>query len=612
MRANRRLAASRPLSLAAVSQPRRPRSAARSTADDELEPGRRRAARERDRLELEIDRLQAALAERSAALARSRSALERLQRDPVVRLYRAVRRLGARVRRRGGSETGPGGDRGGPTSERIANPTSTAKPIAPPTSRPSPSPSPSPSRAGRAVRVGFLGTPSPAVPTDHEAGVDAGQESGHRKAVVADGPRWQLVPPDQEADVMVILDTDRFRHDPHAALRLALGSAGDASAAGEPWLADIEGLVARSPDLRDALAAAHGACELVTDPADLDSWLPAVLERPRVAIRIGPPDWAAAGTWGDTWFARSLAAAFRRRGWLASVLVASEEASRPALAADLAIHLVGIRKPTIHPGQLSVLWVISHPDAVRAAACERYAAVFVASDLFAGALRDRVQVPVVALHQATDPGRFYPESGGPAHELLFVGNSRNRHRPVLDALRDSSWDLAVYGTNWRAELLDPRRVRGEWVANEELHRYYAAARINLNDHWPDMRDEGFISNRLYDILASGGFAISDAVPGLAEEFDSAIPGWEDPDGLRSLIDRYLADTASRDRAAERGRAAVLARHTFEHRVETILATVRPIAQARGATWASDSAAARPVGRAPRRRRPAQSAGSRAR
>jgi spore maturation protein CgeB len=195
-------------------------------------------------------------------------------------------------------------------------------------------------------------------------------------------------------------------------------------------------------------------------------------------------------------------------------------------------------------------------------------------------MRPLVRVPVVPLHQATDPSRFHPEEGGPAHELLFVANSRSVRRRLLDDLLPTTHELAVYGTGWRPDLLDPRYLAGAAIPNRELHRYYAAASIVLSDHWTDMRDEGFIANRLYDVLASGGFVISDEVEGIQAEFDGAVVTYRTASELRDLIDRWLADSPGRRERAERGRRAVLERHTFDHRVAVLLAEVGPLLESR--------------------------------
>ena len=293
-----------------------------------------------------------------------------------------------------------------------------------------------------------------------------------------------------------------------------------------------------------------------------------------IAIHIAPPSREVAATWGDTHFAEGLQRAFERQGWSASVHIAPEADAPLAVAADVALHLFGRSVPPVLPGQLSILWVISHPDRMRPSLAGGYDLVFAASESFAGELAQRIDRPVHPLHQATDPDRFHPDPSGPRHELLFIGNSRGARRPILDGLAGTNHDLAVYGGSWSPELLDPRHLRGSWVPNEELHRYYAGADIVLNDHWADMGQEGFVSNRVYDVLASGGFVVSDAVPGMDERFDGSVATFDTRDALIELVDHYLANPAERHERATRGRAAVVARHTFDHRAATIIEAAR--------------------------------------
>jgi hypothetical protein len=295
-----------------------------------------------------------------------------------------------------------------------------------------------------------------------------------------------------------------------------------------------------------------------------------------IAIHIVPETWDVAASWGDTIFASDLKAAFVRKGWDATVHVRSEIKSKAAVNADVALYLFGLDAPRPRNDQLSLLWIISHPDRVTARMLEPFHAVFVASRAFHAELAPRVRPPVHELLQATDPGKFFPDPTGPRHKLLFVGNSRDRRRPALDALASTGHDLAVYGRNWRPELTEMRFVRGEWIDNDELRRYYSAADIVLADHWEDMRDEGFIANRVFDALACGAFVISDRVRGIDDVFDDAVPTFDDPAELSPLVDRYLADPAAREELAARGRTTVLERHTFDHRAEAIIAEIERI------------------------------------
>ena len=313
----------------------------------------------------------------------------------------------------------------------------------------------------------------------------------------------------------------------------------------------------------------------------------------QVSLLIGAPNHDVAPTWGDLHFARAIQRRFRHLGRPASVRILPEWNEPVTTRSDLLIHLFGLKEYTPHPGPLNLLWVISHPDLVTDEAAGAFDAVLVASDLFAAQLADRLSVPVRPLHQATDPERFQPEAGGPPHDLLFVANSRGVRRKIIDDLTPTSHDLAVYGKGWRPEMLEPRYLRGEHVPNAELAGYYANARIVLNDHWPDMRRLGFLSNRLYDALAAGAFVISDTVPGIDEEFDGAVATYESASELRALVERYLADEPARDERAARGRAAVLARHTFAHRVASIVELTEPLLAIRPSRIVADGPAGPP-------------------
>jgi hypothetical protein len=312
---------------------------------------------------------------------------------------------------------------------------------------------------------------------------------------------------------------------------------------------------------------------------------------PRFVLVQGVESWERAATWGDSFFARALQRQLERRGARTSLTVLDEAAAPRAARADTAIDLFGSGLRTTRPGQLNVLWIISHPDRVTTALCDGFDLLFAASRWFAEDLARRLGRPVTPLLQATDPERFQPDDSGPHHELLFVGNSRNVRRQILDDLAGTDRDLAVYGRNWTDALLDPRYLRGEWIPNDELGRYYSSAAIVLADHWPDMRDEGFIANRIFDASAAGAFVISDFLPELEAELDGGVVAYRDADELKSLVDRFLADPDARRDHAARARSAVLARHTFGHRADVIVREVSAAIAAR-----RPRALAVPVGR----------------
>lgn len=302
----------------------------------------------------------------------------------------------------------------------------------------------------------------------------------------------------------------------------------------------------------------------------------------RYGLRIGVPSHDVVERWGDYHFARALQRSLERAGHPTRLHFLPDWGAAVAAREDVTVHLFGLKEAPTRRGQVNLLWQISHPDLATPAMYDRYDHVFVASDPFAARMASLVRTPVTPLHQATDPERFRPDPTGPRHELLLVANSRHVRRRIVDDLAGTTRDLAVYGRGWTQELIDLRYVKGEGIPNVDLGRYYSSADIVLNDHWDDMRDEGFISNRLYDALACGSFVISDEVEGIDAEFDGAVATYRERAELEPLIARYLADPAERRRSAEHGRLIVLERHTFDARAQALLEVACPIVAARPA------------------------------
>jgi spore maturation protein CgeB len=109
----------------------------------------------------------------------------------------------------------------------------------------------------------------------------------------------------------------------------------------------------------------------------------------------------------------------------------------------------------------------------------------------------------------------------------------------------------------------------------------------LNDHWPDMRRLGFISNRVFDVLACEGFVLSDRVAGLDGELADVMPTFRDADDVGAQVGRWLGDEPGRRERARAGRALVAESHSADIRAGQLVAALaaarrpsgRPAAQA---------------------------------
>ena len=236
--------------------------------------------------------------------------------------------------------------------------------------------------------------------------------------------------------------------------------------------------------------------------------------RLRWTIDTAAPAGPRGERWGDTHFARSLAAALERCGQ--DVSVDSRDARHRSSRDhdDVVLVLRGLDLVAPHPDALNMEWIISHPDLVTAEEIKGFDLVYAASVSWPAQVRRDWGLHVRPLLQCTDPRYFHPDRGvpdtGPA--VLFVGNSRGVFRHAVRTALAAEADLTVHGADWD-EYLDPQMVASSGVPNDEVGVLYASAGVVLNDHHVDMRRDSFLSNRLFDAAACGARIATDEVSG---------------------------------------------------------------------------------------------------
>jgi hypothetical protein len=518
------------------------------------------------RVRADLTATQHELTETTAALASSHREVERLARQPVVRVGRRISQLVGR---------------------RPARP---AVPSAAPSAGiPLDPRGPAEFRRDIGARLtGAVGAPPLRVAI-------VGLDAGARLTELA-RPGWQverLEATSSEADVLVSFDAD---HDVHptrdGTIMVAVVDGDDVERwLGRPWFDHYDLVLTTSVTAQATLAGSsvHQPRVLTSGLDDRPMFAAAIsdavtawLEADRIDLAIGPPDQRRADMWGDYHYGRAMQRSLQRLGHPTRVRFRTQWSNGAARHADAVIHVCGMRERPTDPSQVNVLWIISHPTLVTDAQVAANDLVYAASDRFASDLADRTGRHIGILHQASDPARFRPMDGGPAHQVLIVAGRRSQRRPTVDELTPTPWHLAVYGHGWTADELAPRHHRGDHIPNDRLAAYYAAADIVLNDHWADMAAWGFMTNRLYDAAASGAFVLSDHLDEIEAEFDGGIATYRDGSDLRRQVARYLADPIARAAMARLARDAVLAAHTFDQRATSLLTDLEPLLAARRA------------------------------
>lgn len=165
--------------------------------------------------------------------------------------------------------------------------------------------------------------------------------------------------------------------------------------------------------------------------------------------------------------------------------------------------------------------------------------------------------------QFTNPERFKPaeKEADKAYPVLFVGSNHTGFgRKSVDYAGLAGADLSVFGKFWEKDL-KPEVLKGSYIENDELYRYYANADIVLNDHREDMNYYGFVSNRIYDVTASGGFILTDYLPEIEDAYGDSIATYKDYYDFKEKLDYYSAHPEERAKMAERARKITLKQFT---------------------------------------------------
>ena len=161
-------------------------------------------------------------------------------------------------------------------------------------------------------------------------------------------------------------------------------------------------------------------------------------------------------------------------------------------------------------------------------------------------------------------------------ELSFVGAGYPNRRLAFRQL--SNYDLRIWGNDWDGETtLAPFMQRGgERIETEEVVRIFNATTINVNLH-SSVRpgvlvgDGDFVNPRTFELAACGAFQVVDRRVLLSELFaEGELALFSDMSEFVQAIEFYRASPEARAEVAGRGRARVLAEHTYAHRMQALL------------------------------------------
>ncbi|WP_344310910.1 glycosyltransferase [Brevibacterium samyangense] len=278
-------------------------------------------------------------------------------------------------------------------------------------------------------------------------------------------------------------------------------------------------------------------------------------------------------------FAESLAAALRAQGQKA--VVQDPRSTGWTARADVVVDLDGTVGQPLPTGATTVLWATDNMDRVDIRRARGFDLAYAAAPLWAEKVSALESLDVKPLLLCTDPQVFPFDAGSPfsrTSRVVNVGERKPwRQVSVHGTLQNlaAARFLTVYGSGWTGHVPPQFIAPGPETAEDLLDIYRSAFYVTV-DHRPELRDLGFVSSQVFDVLSAGGHLLMDDVHGIDELFGGQVAryrnrvelGWAY--GLEWVC--YYPTPEGQARLA----AEIAERHSFAARAKTLVEDVRAL------------------------------------
>jgi glycosyltransferase involved in cell wall biosynthesis len=168
-----------------------------------------------------------------------------------------------------------------------------------------------------------------------------------------------------------------------------------------------------------------------------------------------------------------------------------------------------------------------------------------------------------------------------AYEIVLMGSAYSeKRRELARLLCDLPHSVGLVGSGWVGEL-EPHNAGNTTYQFELSNAIRRSAKIEVGDNQYE-KDTGFVSNRIFDCLASGGALLLHQRVDRLEEFTGLKAGvhyveWTDFDDLCKKISYYMAPKNEKKRAriVSEAYAYVCEHHSFDARLKQLFTEILP-------------------------------------
>lgn len=296
-----------------------------------------------------------------------------------------------------------------------------------------------------------------------------------------------------------------------------------------------------------------------------------------VDILISAPSNPATLTnWGDFHYANEIKNAFLKKNISVRILFNDTYRMHHPNQSDYLIVLRGkFKVDTSWRGFVSYkkrfAWCISWPSTYSIEELESYDYLFIASKLHVEYLINKISSKNIStLLQCTAFKEDKIISSSKRQGLCFVGNTRNKTRPVVEKILSLNIPVLLYGNGWDKV---GKIAEAFSVSNSMLPRLYSSCIFSLNDHHSDMLEFGYVNNRVYDAIICGSRIIGDHNP--QSEHDLIAQNILNVDSIISNPNSFVKEwhNYSSKSVSRESLEYIITYHSFDRAVTLFLAKI---------------------------------------
>ena len=186
-------------------------------------------------------------------------------------------------------------------------------------------------------------------------------------------------------------------------------------------------------------------------------------------------------------------------------------------------------------------------------------------------------LPLAALPDFHTPMELTPvEQRKFGSAVSFMGAGYPNRRIAFRELVNH--DFKIWGTEWEGDhVLEPLvQMKGARISPEDCVKIFNSTTINLNLHSSVQARElvtfgDFVNPRTFELAACGAFQLVDKRSLLDEAFaENELATFSSMKELHEKIDYFLDNPEERSAISQRARQRVLADHTYQSRMRTLL------------------------------------------